>query len=660
MSSEYNGSYSSGDNVGDLQYDDSAFWYYSLAVLSISLIGLILYIIRQYFQSVNRKNTEVQIPPIPHFQKKMKTILSQRKMGGSVLKKMMLAGVLVYFWSISLMKALEAKDFKSFDPFALLELDSSATDKEVKKAYRRLAKVYHPDLNPGDREAYNMFLQITKAYQCLTNPETKETCAKFGNPDGHSSFEVGVAIPSFFLKQENTKLVLSLFFIVLFLGTVIYLLSLDSNVDLNKYGVSRRTLQNCFNYFKNENMIFKNVVEMMCISEELRSTIFSKPEQLNDMKRIQDVSIKSSFSKKEFQIFQKPFYLIHFHIRNDDPIPPSLEGDLRTIQEKSIGLLVSFFELGFELVQLSKQYTKIWEKPLSPRVLQTLCSFAQHFTQGMWVNEDPLLQLPFVDRSNVKRIANKLKLKSFKELLPEHSESREKLINLVTSTEKEKVELVNALNCFSQFEVKIESFVDLGEGQKDSVIRMGDIFTVEIEIERKNPHVGYIYSHKLDYLKLERLSTLVYLKRNKHILHYETKFTKEKVHKVKMNGEMPLYGEFELVVLVESDSYVGVGLQLEYVLKVEKPVKREEYLLHPDDQEALTKPSFLMSMLNNALEDQDNSDEELEEEEEENEKEEKKEEKEEKEEEGKPTEEEEGEENSKQDIEEDTIKETKD
>lgn len=616
MSSDYKGSsYNSNNNVGDLQYDDSAFWYYSLAILSVALISLSLHLLRKIFGSSSSSNTEVQIPNTPHFQKKLDHILSRRKNSGSSFKKLVFLGVIVYFWSVCFLKALEAKDFKSFDPFALLDIESSANEKEIKKAYRTLVKKYHPDRNPGDREAYNKFLQITKAYQCLTDPETKETCAKFGNPDGNSSFEVGVALPSFFLKKENTKLVLTLFFIMLFFGTLIYLISLQSNVDLNEFGVSRRTLQNSFVYFKNENMIFKNVVEMMSISEELRPVILTKSNQMKDMRKLQDTSLKTSMSKKEFQIFKKPFYLIHHHMRNDEKTPDSLQKDLLLIQEKSLGLFVSLFELGIELVQLSKHHKRIWEKPLSPRVLETLCKFAQHFTQGMFQNESQLLQLPFIDRANVKRISNKMKINSVKEILPEDSEKREKLLGLVASNDQERKELVDALDCFSQFEVKIGAFVDLGENQKDLIIRKNDIFTFEIEITRKNPSVGYIYSKKLDFLKLERISVLVYFKKNKHILHYETKFTKERTLTISFKREIPAIGEFELIISVESDSYVGVGVEREFTLKVEKPQENEDlYQLHPDDEEALTKPSFIMSLLNGALEDEENSDDEFEDE----------------------------------------------
>jgi curved DNA-binding protein CbpA len=48
-----------------------------------------------------------------------------------------------------------------------LELSTNATVQEVKEAYRRLAKQYHPDLNPGDRQAAERFIQIQQAYEIL-------------------------------------------------------------------------------------------------------------------------------------------------------------------------------------------------------------------------------------------------------------------------------------------------------------------------------------------------------------------------------------------------------------------------------------------------------------------------------------------------------------
>ena len=50
------------------------------------------------------------------------------------------------------------------DPFAVLGLSSSATEDEIKAAYRKLAKKYHPDLNPGDKAAEEKMREVNEAY----------------------------------------------------------------------------------------------------------------------------------------------------------------------------------------------------------------------------------------------------------------------------------------------------------------------------------------------------------------------------------------------------------------------------------------------------------------------------------------------------------------
>lgn len=61
------------------------------------------------------------------------------------------------------------------DPYAVLGLTPSATDEEVKKAYRTLAKKYHPDMNPGDAHAAEMMNKINAAYDQIKNPPASQT-----------------------------------------------------------------------------------------------------------------------------------------------------------------------------------------------------------------------------------------------------------------------------------------------------------------------------------------------------------------------------------------------------------------------------------------------------------------------------------------------------
>ena len=57
------------------------------------------------------------------------------------------------------------------DPYKVLGVDRNASDDEIKRAYRRLAKKYHPDLNPGDKVAVQKMQEVNAAYEQIKNPE---------------------------------------------------------------------------------------------------------------------------------------------------------------------------------------------------------------------------------------------------------------------------------------------------------------------------------------------------------------------------------------------------------------------------------------------------------------------------------------------------------
>ena len=57
------------------------------------------------------------------------------------------------------------------DPYKVLGISRDASDEDIKRAYRRLAKKYHPDLNPGDQEAARKMQEVNAAYEQIKNPD---------------------------------------------------------------------------------------------------------------------------------------------------------------------------------------------------------------------------------------------------------------------------------------------------------------------------------------------------------------------------------------------------------------------------------------------------------------------------------------------------------
>ena len=78
------------------------------------------------------------------------------------------------------------------DYYKILEVDKKATEAEIKKAYRKLARKYHPDLNPNDKEAERKFKEINEANEVLSHAENRKKYDDYGENWQHAEeFEKG-------------------------------------------------------------------------------------------------------------------------------------------------------------------------------------------------------------------------------------------------------------------------------------------------------------------------------------------------------------------------------------------------------------------------------------------------------------------------------------
>src|SRR6202142_3023836 len=74
---------------------------------------------------------------------------------------------------------------KKRDYYEVLGVERGAGEEDLKKAYRRLAIQFHPDRNPGDKQAEEKFKELNEAYQVLSDPEKRAQYDRFG----HAAFQ---------------------------------------------------------------------------------------------------------------------------------------------------------------------------------------------------------------------------------------------------------------------------------------------------------------------------------------------------------------------------------------------------------------------------------------------------------------------------------------
>lgn len=77
------------------------------------------------------------------------------------------------------------------DYYEVLGVQKGASADEIKKAYRKLAIKYHPDKNPGDKEAEEKFKEAAEAYEVLSNDDKRAKYDQFGHSMGPQSFGGG-------------------------------------------------------------------------------------------------------------------------------------------------------------------------------------------------------------------------------------------------------------------------------------------------------------------------------------------------------------------------------------------------------------------------------------------------------------------------------------
>lgn len=111
---------------------------------------------------------------------------------------------------------------KIWNPYDILGISESASEKEIKSHYKKLGRKFHPDKirpDPAKNETIeslnSIWVEYSKAYQALTDEEVRNNYIQYGHPDGKQGFSIGIALPKFIVSDGNGKYVVLVYALLL-------------------------------------------------------------------------------------------------------------------------------------------------------------------------------------------------------------------------------------------------------------------------------------------------------------------------------------------------------------------------------------------------------------------------------------------------------------
>ena len=592
---------------GQLNYDDTGFVFFAAAVLVSILVPWTLSILRHIVFPDSALHSEGQFPlksakgsPLVYcktsaMEKKLSEAKAEKRkwsnrFSNSLIIKTVVIGILwAFLFSMAETIASSHSEIKSFDPFEILEISVSASDQEIKKAYRRMSLKYHPDRNPNDPLASSNFIQVSKAYNALTDEVAKKNYEKYGNPDGPTTTKVGIGLPRFLLAGENQVLILASFFVILLVVVPVAFLRFYRKQKLfAASGVMVETLT-FVSYYITDGTRAKNGPEMIACSAESRELKLRASDNREMAKLVEEVEepVKPRFNKQG--IVMRNRFLIEAHMqRLHRLLSPNLALDLRYLLEKSVLIVQAMVEIA-----LMREWV--------PTAI-SLIDFLRMLVQGLDVKSSPLLQIPhFTEETVSHAIRGKGAVSTLKEFLEKPADQRKGVADLSPEQLADIEEFAKHVGS-----VKITAKIEV-EDEPD--IAEGDIATCVVEIDRKNlaegEAEGPVHAPLFPVTKFEEFWAILSNTANGKLITFSRIRSSEKLVVEKLRFMIGSPGDHHLQLHVVSDSYAGLDSTFDLKFKaLTKEAVKKEVFVHPEDAELDKFPTLFEQMMGIEKEDE--------------------------------------------------------
>ena len=364
-----------------------------------------------------------------------------------------------------------------YDPFQILGISASATEKEIKKHYKRLSVKFHPDklvLGPNQtkEQAEGHYIELTKAYKSLTDETIRKNFELYGHPDGKQEMSMGIALPRWVIESQNNIYVLGMYGIIFGIGLPFLVARWwYGSRSKTKDGIINSTAQTFFQHLRDDTPEGR-IIALLAISQEFTDSKLDKTgkdkHEAALAKLEHDVRARMAQIEPEFNLIKtfrspsirKALILLYAHV-------------LR-IETSNARLTRAKYEYAYKAVQLLNGMLSISLAHNWLAETTAIMNLIQRFVQAVPFHKDPaveLIQLPGMTHELASKLvkANSLAGLGIQGLWKVPKDERRKLITDAGVSDKDydfmnkamsewpRIELVDAF-----FKVSGEKLVTTG------------------------------------------------------------------------------------------------------------------------------------------------------------------------------------------------------
>ena len=615
------------DENKDVEFDTNAFYPF----LESSIILFILYTLYKLYSLLFKPAIKYQNEKIyrncqcKSCKQRLKNLVNQKEKTkkNDLVFYIGFLCLLILAFSICYSKILKTQgSVKTFNPYDILQIKTSATINEIKKAYKKLALKYHPDKNLNNLQAKAKFMLVSKAYEALTNEEAKKNFELYGNPDGREAMRIGVGIPTFVLDKKNHMKIL-LVFLITVCGIIPYYFfrwykktkAFDETGLLN---ITRQYFMKATNF----NSVMNDIPFLLGSAHEF--------EWIHDEKILNTQNEINTLFEKYREYFPKDekidHLISHFTIRNKKAIGicyAYIFGDredsnylkLDKVNEYLIllaKLLDAFFDSHNEKTQLLRllEIQKFQsDEKIFPKVqrqfLHSIITFQQCFYQGIPIQKIKenisYVQLPYINTENKDLITKSDENIKFRQFLKKNDEDKAKFLKKIFNfSDNEIKEIIDVGHSIPQYEYKFKKYV---EGFEDTEILQNDLVTYKFTITRKNIgklSLGIGHSKYFPGLFNECLYVTALIADNQ-IISQEKIIIDKKITEYEFKIKISHLGELPIIFSIMPSTYYGLNELVRSNLdSVDKSEKRDLMLKNIDKRKEKIPLSYFQEMLKDA------------------------------------------------------------